>query len=1461
MQAKHLRNEEPRKILELKNGDAVLLSPEDQQQWKQRIMAESIEKEPTILLTFWDSTSQVLKTHENVKKTADSVELNELVTDPSNSGSSLVKAGSTANAAVTAALETQVAAAQVQFTRDRPFIVFKDGNEILISLLDTGGTVSLITESAAQRVAQQVDCSRKIKSADQPITIVGAGGARMPTSRGIMLELTKCGISIRHWAYIVPDGHFGDCVLLLGYGFQCPPENDRSPNRPEVTLIAKDRLLVFGHLRFKVSDSPSEALETYVSNKELLNPRDYKPIAELATISVDTDLTSETVPAHAARSPSRLVDDVKVTAECDLIIPRNTETKISGLVHWAYPENQSGVFQPAYEVADIAFAYALVDISKEGLIPILSINFSEQDVKIPKGTILGSYTTAVSELTTTPEVGVANTDLSKDQSESLPDNLLAQRKRDWENLVPQFDLGDLTDEQKEEFLLMLHRHQDVFSKDDYDLGEYPDYEAHIDTGNAAPQCARIYRIPFHQRKILDDHISDMLRIGVIRPSRSPWCAPVILVKRKPTGYRVVVDLRKLNSVTQMDCTPMPLIAEAIAGLNGTTIYSKLDFRFGFYQIKLAESSRAKTAFSTHRAHFEFCKIPMGLKTSAAVFQSVAYCVFNEILGDYAACYLDDVLLSSKFFQVHVIHVDHALTLVERSKMKLSPAKCSFGKKEVVFLGFLVNSKGVQPNPSKVSVVKNWPTPKTKKQVRQFLGATGFYRRHIKDFAEIAGCLYDLTKKTTPFLWTDEENKAFLALRQALAEAALLRHPDFSKQFILETDASNFSIGCCLSQTHGGINYPLAFSSRKLSSAECNYATTHREILAAAWGMKQYHTYLAGREFLLITDHSAIIWLTTSQRLNSRLERTLMDMREYTYVVQHRPGKDHVVADALSRIDAPICTIDFGSPSWTRQQLRAEQEVDPYCKDILERLGNIVQGDVIDVINGKHSFFRDTDGILFRILLAKPSAGRLKDANQMVIPQNLIPHCISEFHDLPQAGHRGRDKTLKAMQQRCFFPSMSKKVARYVKTCITCQEHRKPGKQLKARLRAFKPVLRPAAEWCMDLTGPYTPTTDSDMKYVLTIVCSFSRYLVAVPIPDKTAETVARALVKHIFLRFGSPSVIFSDCGSEFLNDILSAITWFLKIKQVQTTPRTSWANGKAEICNNSIVSIVRKIASTDIYHWDLFVDAAVWAYNSTVHQSTLLTPNFLFYGTDFHTPASILYEPNGISYGSDNFPVRLETRLKLAYKYVREANLKAEERNKRYYDRSAKEYSYKRDDLLFIKNYIYVKDLSPKLTRVWRGIYRVMELVNEVILRVVNINNPSDILRVHATNCKPAFLRHEAQPPAFQGLDDLDRKLEFRGELNAEEKRLKSYIQDLLLDPKDHESEIDITQIISQGQSVNPVPVTKSLDKTNSTYQERKHKMHEESVTTKRSHDHFTRASAKNPQENLRSSIKKARIS
>lgn len=680
-------------------------------------------------------------------------------------------------------------------------------------------------------------------------------------------------------------------------------------------------------------------------------------------------------------------------------------------------------------------------------------------------------------------------------------------------------------------------------------------------------------------------------MGIIEESDSDWSLNIVAVTKPDDSIRLCLDARPINERTVRDAYPLPHPGRILGSLPKARFLSTIDLKEAFLQVPLAKDSRKYTAFSVPgRGMFHFTRLPFGLVNSPATLARL----MDQVLGrgklePFVFVYLDDIIIVSETFEHHIQLLKEVANCLSKANLTINLEKSRFGVPQLKFLGYFLSRDGLKVNPDKIQPILDYERPITITKLRRFLGMCGYYRRFIRRYSEVTAPLTDLLKtKSKNISWNSEAEKAFLEIKEMLITPPILVSPDFSKEFILQTDASDTAVAAVLAQTHPDGEKVVAYFSHKLTTPQRNYHATEKEGLAVVLAVENFRGYLEGYHFRLVTDNSAITWIMqTKWKTGSRLSRWSLELQLYDMTIEHRKGKDNIVPDALSRAVAEISAVTK-SDWYCDLKSKVIENPDDYCD------------------------FKVESGQLYKYVKAEevPCDSRF---SWKLIP---APECRQEIIEKTHENllHVGFDKTLHEIKLRYFWPSMASQVRKFLQSCGTCKEIKAPFVPVQPELGQARTSNSPWRMISVDYIGPL-PRSKRGYQHLLVVLDVYSKYVMLAPVRKIQSSSLCTILREQWFNRHGSPEVLLSDNASTFVSKEFGQ---FLKENRV-----THWLNTKyhsqanpVERVNRSINTAIRAYARTDQRSWDVHVSDVEKVLNTTIHSSTGFSPYFVIHGNE-----------------------------------------------------------------------------------------------------------------------------------------------------------------------------------------------------------------------------------------------------
>jgi hypothetical protein len=870
-------------------------------------------------------------------------------------------------------------------------------------------------------------------------------------------------------------------------------------------------------------------------------------------------------------------------------------------------------------------------------------------------------------------------------------------------------INDLMEKEDKEIILehpLLKEFADVFPTEIPGMPPKRDIDFRIElVPGAEPISKAPYRMTTQELSELKIQLEELLEKGFIRPSVSPWGAPVIFVKKKDGSLRLCIDYRQLNKVTIKNRYPLPRIDDLFDQMKGAKVFSKIDLKSGYHQLRIQEADIHRTAFRTRYGHYEFTVVPFGLTNAPSVFMSLMNGVFRTFLDKFVIIFLDDILVYSKTVEEHEKHLRQVLQCLRENQLFANLEKCEFFQTEVKYLGHVISGEGIAVDPAKIQAIVEWPTPTNVSEVRSFMGLAGYYRRFVQGFSRIAHPITSLQRKGKKFIWTEKCSEAFQILKDKLTSAPILAVPDPAENFVVCTDASLEGIGAVLMQ-EGRV---IAYESRKLKDHELNYPTHDLELAAVVHALNRWRHFLLGHRFELHTDHRSLQYIFNQPNLNARQRRWMEFLCEYDFEIRYIQGKENVVADALSRRRHEVSMLSLSTD--LRSQILQSLSSDTLYQEVKAELetGRALDGRFL-------GYSLESDGLLRH-------QGRI----YVPLSNNLRRVIMVEAHRAPYSAHPGVKKMYSDLRQLYFWSGMKRDIADFVARCLECQrvkaEHHHPAGLLQ-------PHLIPEWKWdtiSMDfIVG--LPVTYRRHDAIMVTVDKLTKVAHFSPMQSSyTATSVARVFMKDIVRLHGVPRKIISDRDPVFTSEFWTSLQHALGTQLNFSSAYHPETDGQTERVNQVLEDMLRMYVMDRQTHWEDYLYLVEFAYNNGYHSSLGMSPFQALYGRPCRTPLSWDRLEDRVLLG----PEMLQD-MEQQVQRIREHLLTAQDRQKKYADAHRIDRQFSVGDKVFLRvrprkspiRYGKGSKLAPRFV----GPFEILERIGPVAYRLAL---PPSLARVH----------------------------------------------------------------------------------------------------------------------------------
>ncbi|GBM13864.1 Transposon Tf2-9 polyprotein [Araneus ventricosus] len=1055
-----------------------------------------------------------------------------------------------------------------------------------------GANVSLIQP----HIVDQIKTKTKVEYISRMVRIKTIDNTVVPYMSAINLKFKIEKKWFSNQFFVTLNSWNAQYHAILGYDFL---------QRNKVVIDTVNKQLLVGNQKFDFEEnSPtnvcSETIDCDISESDKNKKESFEQINN--NFGEKVNVSEETFHALNVKIANNITVQPFSTEIINLKVPKNIS------------KNKDLIFIPKKNKLGYLINESLNVPTNANLFHTIIENNTNKVIHVRKNTIMGKLSTFdVNDIMSPSESEIY-------QINNLNLNEIHKMRRD-ELLKSDFKLDHLNDKDKKDMQDLLLKNYKVFSKSYKTLGETSAVIPEFSLLHNFPLQTKPYSIPLMAKKYAQQEINNLLEAGIIEPSSSSYCFPVIFIKKKQNPndsnsepkFRMVVDYRLLNSITETFKICLPKISEIIKNIAGRKIYCVLDLKSAFFQIKLRDEDKRKLAFCTEMGNFQPTRLPFGSKNSTSYFHTLISKCLNGITGKNVQFFLDDIIIAADSLCELKVTLQQVFDRLIKFNLTLDPAKLQLCKPEITYLGFDLNANGFYPSEQNVNKVTNFPRPKNLKQVQMFLGMLNYFRGLIYDYAGIVEPLVKLTKKNTPFVWSVECENAFNTVQEIILKKLTLKNFDPNLPISLITDASKIAICGILLQKKDNVFYPLEFFSRKLTPAECKYPSIRRELLAIYASVKHFHDQLLGEKFELLTDAKP---LTEYQSLDKKPEivaRWLLYLGTFSFTPTHIPGSLNP-ADFLSRVveenSLNVNNITLFQPNdkLSMQNISIEQKQDAILSKIMNDLS---------VNKQCKQYFLDVNSGL--LMIKNAHKNKKKIVNRIVIPKSLIKVCIETAH----APHFGVRKTFEFIRHKYQWKGMYLDTKNFCEHCEKCLEN-KPKAKLTQTQMIPKRNLAPGQCIAIDVVGKLPRSTDNK-NFILTIIDHYSRYLEAYPLQNITSRTIINCLNKY-FANFGLPKFLITDNATNFISNEMVEFLDRLNIQHRKSSIYYPMANGLLERAHRTMKESLASMCEST-FQWSEKLLFFKLYYNNSIHSVTKFAPAEIFFGRKQNLPLDSFFEP------------------------------------------------------------------------------------------------------------------------------------------------------------------------------------------------------------------------------------------
>ena len=1153
-----------------------------------------------------------------------------------------------------------------------PLIKLNFGNLQCHALLDTGANVCLIQASTLEKIKNNA----KIEYLSRSVVLHTLNKVTIPFISVVKLKFKIQNKWFHSVFYVTKDSWNCQYEMILSYDFI-------QTNKLIIDTAGKQ--IIHQNTKISYEESPPQ-LMSQDSNSNSINHQ---------------------------------INNVRVLKNVH-ILPGTSE-----LVQLKIPSkalfNSLIVFTPYTSKSNYTMSSSLHSPGESDLIYTLAHNNTDTKITIRKGTKIGS----VERLNDNEVIYPKENEIFQINNINLSE---IHKLRKEELKESDFDVSHLNNNDKEKLLNLLLQNSQIFSKSYKTLGCTNKVTPQFKLLHEFPIQTKPYPIPKIAKQYAQKEINELLEAGIIEPTTSNYAFPVLFVKKKPLPgesklkFRMVIDYRLLNSITESFKICLPKISEIIHTIAGRKLYCVLDLKSAFFQIQLKESDRPKLAFCSEFGNFQPTRLPFGGRNSTSYFHTLISKCLGHLKGKNLQFFLDDIIVAADTIDELIPFLQIVFDRLTKFNLTLDPAKLQLCKPEITYLGFTLNEKGYSPSKQNIDKVLKFPVPKNVKEIQMFLGMVNYFRHLIFQYAEIIAPIVKLTRKNTPFIWNQECQQSFERLQEIILHQPTLKNIDFDKELYLITDASKVSIcGILLQKSHDKF-YPIEFFSKTLLPAESRYPSIRRELLAIYASIRHFHEFLYGKKFIILTDAKPLTYHIHLEKQPEIVAKWLIYLQQFEYEINHIPGFKNP-ADFLSRVtenasnkNKQIATAQVNNvylfqnnPNLSVSNFLVQQQQDSKILEIIDKLNNK------DTQTAKLYFIDKNTKLLMKKIPKRKGKRKYKFSERIVVPKSLVNDLISSAH----APHFGVRKTYEFINEKYYWKKMYIDIKKFCNSCPNCIQS-KPKSVLTKTSMISKADYAPGEFISIDIVGKLPRSLDGKY-YILTIIDHFSRFLDSFSLTNITSSSIIKCLEIY-FSRYGIPKIILSDNGTNFCSKEIEQFFKAHNIEHRKSSVYYPQSNAVVERVHRTLKESISAMCN-NTFEWSKLLLFFKLQYNNSKHSVTQFSPAELFFGRSQNIPLNMSEPPNLVENPEDYL-------LKVKEHYEKAKNLvKQHEENffkiheKHIKGREIPQFEI--GDTVYMKDQHYVRPFEPK----YIGPFKIQRKLRSGNYVIKDVNSDKPIVR------------------------------------------------------------------------------------------------------------------------------------